>query len=246
MESNNIVNPNIARQNVQGGTSTDGNSPTTPGSKTGGSNIGLNGSKSLAEDFNSFLNLLTTQLKNQDPLDPMKSQEFTNQLVKFSEVEQTIKTNDKLEELLALQGDTKTNAALSMMGKTVEAEANQFRLTGDEAKISYELENDAQNATIQIVNSEGEIVKSLNVSPQAGEHEVTWNGQSSAGEDVDEGVYTMQLRAVDSENRTIQGSTFAHNEVTGFEERDGTVHLDLGGYEVPMDNVRAVRASDDA
>ncbi len=246
MESNNIVNPNIARQNVQGGTSTDGNSPTTPGSKKDGSNIGLNGSKSLAEDFDSFLNLLTSQLKNQDPLDPMKSQEFTNQLVKFSEVEQTIKTNDKLDELLALQGDSKTNAALSMIGKNVEAEANQFRLTGDAAKISYELENDAQNATIQIANSDGNVVKSLNVSPQAGEHTVTWNGESNDGQDMDDGVYTMQLLAVDSQNQTVKGSTFAHNAVTGFEERDGTVQLDLGGFEVPMDKVKAVRADDDA
>ena len=245
MESNNIVNANIAQQNVQGGTSTDGNTVKTS-DKGGSSDIGLNGDASLAEDFDSFLNLLTTQLQNQDPLDPMKSQEFTNQLVKFSEVEQALKTNDKLDELLTLQGDSKTNAALSMMGKNVEAEANQFRLTGDEAKLSYKLDGDAQQATLQIADSSGKVVKSLDVDPNAGEHTVTWNGESKDGQDMDAGVYTMNLLAVDSDNKTVTGSTFAQNEVQGFAERDGTVQLDLGGYEVPMDKVKAVRANDDA
>ena len=239
MESNNIINANLAQQNVQGGTSNRGN-----GSERG-ENAGLGGDAALAKDFDSFLTLLTTQLQNQDPLEPMKSQEFTNQLVKFSEVEQALKTNDKLDELLTLQGDGKTNTAVSMIGKDVEAKASQFRLEGDAAEIGYNLKRDAANATVAIANDSGKVIQTLQVDRGAGEHSVSWDGTDANGNEVDEGVYNMQLLAVDEKNKTVQGDTFANNEVRGFEERDGTVHLDLGGYEVPLDDVKAVRAPKD-
>jgi len=249
MESNNIVNPNSPAQNAQNiqGDSTVKSAQQSQRSSSGeGGSIsgGLNGGSSLAEDFDSFLNLLTTQLQNQDPLDPMKSNEFTNQLVKFSEVEQALKTNDKLDELLTLQGDSKTNTAVSMIGKNVAADSNQFRLDGDSATIGYNLEGKAETAAINIANQNGEIVRTLAVNPEAGEHEITWDGTDGNGADLDEGVYTMQLNAVDSNNKTIKGDTFANNEVQGFEERNGTVHLQLGGYEVKLDDVKAVRAAD--
>jgi flagellar basal-body rod modification protein FlgD len=246
MESNNIVNPNSPAQNATGNATIDAAQRSQRQSAANGSegSDGLNGGTSLAEDFDSFLNLLTTQLQNQDPLDPMKSNEFTNQLVKFSEVEQALKTNDKLDELLTLQGDSKTNTAVSMIGKNVAAESSQFRLEGDSATIGYNLAGKADTAAISIANQDGEIVRTLQVSPDAGEHEVTWDGTDSNGAELDDGVYTMQLSAVDSQNKTVKGNTFANNEVKGFEERDGTVHLQLGGYEVKLDDVKAVRASD--
>jgi flagellar basal-body rod modification protein FlgD len=246
MESNNIVNPNSPAQNATGNSTIDAAQRSQRQSAENGANgsEGLNGSSSLAEDFDSFLNLLTTQLQNQDPLDPMKSNEFTNQLVKFSEVEQALKTNDKLDELLTLQGDSKTNTAVSMIGKNVEAQSDQLRLEGDSATIGYSLEGKAQTAAINIANQDGEIVRTLEVNPDAGEHEVTWDGTDSNGNDLDDGVYTMKLSAVDSENKTVKGDTFANTEVKGFEERDGTVHLQLGGFEVKLDDVKAVRAGD--
>lgn len=246
MESNNIVNPNSPAQNTTGNSTIDAaqrSQRQSAGKESGGSQ-GLNGSGTLAEDFDSFLNLLTTQLQNQDPLDPMKSNEFTNQLVKFSEVEQTLKTNDKLDELLTLQGDSKTNTAVSMIGKDVEAKSDQIRLEGDSATIGYNLEGKAETAAISIANQDGEIVRTMPVNPEAGEHEITWDGTDSNGNDLDEGVYTMKLSAVDAENKTVKGDTFANNEVKGFEERDGTVHLQLGGYDVKLDDVKAVRAAD--
>jgi flagellar basal-body rod modification protein FlgD len=233
MESDNIINANIAAQQAQQ-TSQSNN----------GNNSGLNGTAELASDFDSFLTLLTTQLQNQDPLEPMKSQEFTNQLVKFSEVEQALKTNDKLDELLTLQGDGQTNTAVSMIGKGVEAKSNQLRLEGDSATIGYNLDGNAEQATVLIADNNGEIVRSLEVSGQAGEHTVTWDGTDKDGQQLDPGVYAMQIQAVDAENKTVQGDTFAVNEVQGFEQRDGTIHLDLGGFEVALDDVKAVRALD--
>jgi flagellar basal-body rod modification protein FlgD len=210
--------------------------------QSGNDSTSLNGGASIAQDFDTFLKLLTAQLQNQDPLEPMDTHEFTQQLVQFSEVEQALSTNDKLDELIALQGDGKTAQALEMIGKEVEAEGDQFRLRDGSADLSYTLDGNASVASIVITDGDGSLVRSLDVSALSGEHEVTWDGTTAAGDPVADGVYNMQLLAVDENNATVSGQTFAINEVRGFENRDNQIYLDLGGYEVALEDVRGVAA----
>src|SRR2546425_8888071 len=93
----------------------------------------------LGTDFNTFLSLLTTQLKNQDPLSPLDTNQFTQQLVSFSQVEQAINTNDKLSSLLALQQQDQSVTALPLVGHTVQYSDNQEALTNGQATFEYNL-----------------------------------------------------------------------------------------------------------
>ncbi len=214
------------------------------GEGDGGNN--LNGGTRLAEDFDTFLQLLTTQLQNQDPLEPLKTQEFTNQLVQFAGVEQQINTNDKLDDLIDLRDGSRAATAVAFIGKTVEADSNVVSLRDGTADLTYELDANAESAAIQIANQEGEVVRTLPVATTAGRHEVTWDGLDGDGNPMPDGNYVMQLQAVDENNATVQGDTFTKAEVQGFEQKDGKISLDLGGFTVGLDDVIAVGAPADS
>src|ERR687895_765063 len=94
-------------------------------------------SKTMASNFDQFLRLLTTQLKNQNPLDPLDTNQFTQQLVQFAQVEQQISMNTSLSTLIALQQATQTSAAMSFLGTTVEVEGSTTRLQGGQATWTY-------------------------------------------------------------------------------------------------------------
>src|SRR5438045_3902850 len=96
----------------------------------------------LNQNFNQFLTLLTTQLKNQDPLSPMDSTQFTNQLVSFSQVEQQIRTNDNLTKLLANSNTAQTTLGLSYIGLTVQMDGDTFKYFGKDATMTYTLPKD--------------------------------------------------------------------------------------------------------
>mgnify|MGYP000415501120 CR=1 FL=1 len=115
---------------------------------TSGQTAAKSAGVSLAGDFDQFLTLLTTQLANQDPLSPMDTTEFTNQLVLFAGVEQQIASNENLEELISLSGGNQAVQAVSYIGKKAEANGNIFQLTENGAEIGYELASEAQPATI--------------------------------------------------------------------------------------------------
>ena len=116
---------------------------------------GAGGATGLSETFDNFLVLLTTQLKNQDPLEPLDTNLFTEQLVQFSGVEQAIKTNAKLDQLIAQQGTNQLTAALDYIGKSVEVESAGLDLSDGEARIIYGLASNAQQTTIEFHANSG-------------------------------------------------------------------------------------------
>ena len=127
----------------------------TPGSAS------VSGKNSLAENFDNFLRLLTTQLKYQDPLSPMDTAEFTNQLTQFSQVEQAIKTNSKLEDLLALSQMSQALSAANFIGKEVEAKSKSVSLQNGEAEIVYALPGGVSRAVLRIIDSSGRVVRAV-------------------------------------------------------------------------------------
>lgn len=201
----------------------------------------LNGRATLAEDFDTFLTLLTTQLQNQDPLEPMESSEFTNQLVAFSEVEQSISTNDKLDSLIGLQSNGQAATAVAHLGKEVEAQGNQLALQNGEASFAYDLESTAETATVEIANAEGALVRSLQVEGGIGRHEAVWDGLDNNGNPVPDGIFSITLSAVDENNQTVRGSTSTFGQVTGFEQTGEGIVLNIGEMAVSLDGVRSVR-----
>ncbi|MDZ7714093.1 MAG: flagellar hook assembly protein FlgD [Rhodovibrio sp.] len=213
------------------------------GQQTGAQSGGLNGKGKLAEDFDTFLGILVTQLQNQDPLEPMKSQEFTNQLVQFSTVEQAIATNSKLDQMLQAQAGNRASQAVNYIGKEIAIDGNQAQLQDGQANFAYTLEGQAETVAIEITNAEGQVVRTLQGDTGAGRHDVSWDGKTLSGKQLPDGVYNVQVYAVDGDGKTVKASTETRGEVTGFEVRDQQIHFQVGSVEVPFDKVTAVYAT---
>src|SRR5690606_24889855 len=146
------------------------------------------GGQSLSDTFDNFLLLLTTQLQNQDPLDPLDSNEFTQQLVQFSGVEQQIKMNEKLDLMIAGQAFNEAAQAVGFLGKLVEAEGNQVDLSGGKAPIAYDLESEADKVEILLANSAGRTVRTISGTAAAGRNELVWDGLDENGAPVADGA----------------------------------------------------------
>ncbi len=211
--------------------------PIIDGSKTGS----ITDQGSLNETFDNFLTLLTTQLQNQDPLSPMDTNEFTEQLVQYSSVEQALATNEKLDELIALQGGSNLNAAVGYLGKEITTSGADLVLENGFAKISYELPAMAEQATLMISNAAGAVVKTIPVEGLAGRHDVTWDGTDTNGDDLSDGTYGFAIVARDNEGETIDVKQESHARVTGVQTVDGQIILLAGDMEIPADDVTAVR-----
>ena len=208
-----------------------------PGSG-GGSDVA---SSTLAGTFDTFLALLTTQLQNQDPLDPMKSEQFTSQLVQFAGVEQSINTNKKLEQLIELQTSSQLNTAVSYIGRIVEVVADELLLDNGAAKISYGLDHNAETTIITIVDLNGNAVRTINGEIAAGRHEFDWDGRDADGNLLTDGVYGFNVVAVDGDDETVDTVSASLGRVTGVEIVDDALWLNIGKMGVPFDSLFAVR-----
>ena len=197
-------------------------------------------SNKLSEDFDDFLVLLTTQLQNQDPLSPMESSEFTNQLVSFSGVEQQINQNKKLDQLLSLQLASTSTVALGYVGMDVGYVGDLFYSNGTDARdINYALEADAVISNVHIKDAEtGEVIRKLEGAKTAGNHKVTWDGLDDDGDPVKPGNYRVTVDALDSDEKAIAVSTAVTGRVVGIETVNGVVQLLLEGDAiVPVNSV---------
>lgn len=198
----------------------------------------------LSDTFDNFLTLLTKQLQYQDPMSPMDTNEFTAQLVQYTEVEQSISTNEKLEDLLAMQSASQAMNAMSFLGTTVEAQTSSIALSNGSATFEYEMSTPTAGTSVVILNADGKPVRVLQGEKAAGSHSVTWDGKDADGKALADGVYSVQVQGKDAKGETIQFTTRAVGRVTGVEVRDGTVLLSIGELQVALESVHAVRPSD--
>lgn len=199
---------------------------------------------SLAGDFDQFLTLLTTQLANQDPLSPMDTTEFTNQLVLFAGVEQQIASNENLEELISLSGGNQAVQAVSYIGKRAEANGNIFQLTDDGAEIGYNLATEAQTATLLIFDANDQLVLLESVDTTAGNHNFQWDGRDSNGNLLSPGAYSFAVSAVDDNEASVDSTTSVTGIVDGVEVREEGVILTVGDTEMLLDNVFGIRKAE--
>ena len=191
-------------------------------------------------DFDKFLFLLTTQLKNQDPLSPMDSNEFTNQLVQFSQVEQTIKTNESLEKLLAMNKNSLGVSALGYLGRVVQVASSNFPLQNGASKFAYYMPEEAGQATVTISDSAGNIVHTITGELEAGRHVFEWDGIGADGIQLPDGVYKLTVTAFNKDGSQIQVTPIAFGTATGVASDDEGVAIALGDIVVPLENVLAV------
>ena len=191
----------------------------------------------LAEDFSQFLTLLTVQLQNQDPLSPMETNEFTNQLVAFTGVEQQINTNQKLDNLVALGIGTAYSEAQSYIGRDVSYISSEFSYEGTPTTLRYSLGEQAVLAKINIVDERGETVFSTGASRSPGAHEFVWDGTLDDGSKAPNGTYQIKIDALDANENPIDTSTVVTGKVRGTESQNGQVFLLIGDRAVALSNV---------
>ena len=191
----------------------------------------------LADDFAQFLTLLTVQLQNQDPLSPMDSAEFTNQLVAFTGVEQQINTNQKLDSLVALDLGNSFSASQNYVGQEVSYISSEFEYTGAPSNIRYSLGDNTSITNIFVYNELGEIVYEESGARTAGAHEFTWNGETNAGGFAVPGTYEIQVDALDNSENPVSTSTVVSGLVRGTESQNGQIFLLVGERAVGLSNI---------
>lgn len=195
----------------------------------------------LANNFETFLTLLTTQLANQDPLSPMDTNQFTSQLAQFSGVEQSIATNRLLENLLdVLRSDQAANT-VNYLGKTVAIKGNDAPLTDGVAEWGYALAGAAATTTISVVDEDGETVFTTAGEIAAGSHNFVWNGVDDNNVPRPEGIYSIVVAAKGADGNAVTVTTALSGQVAAIETVDGEQMLVVGGRLIPIGEIIAVR-----
>lgn len=191
--------------------------------------------KSLSENFDQFLTMLTVQLQNQDPLSPMDSTEFTNQLVMFSQLEQDIKANENIEQVIALQKSAETTAALSYLGKNIKAQSSVVLLDGGQTDFAYDMPAGAETASITIFDSDGNIVTILPAETTPGQHNTSWNGENDQGVLQSDGIYSILVSAVDKDDVPLPAATvYFKGTATGVTQEGGDTLVQVGPISIPL------------
>jgi flagellar basal-body rod modification protein FlgD len=196
---------------------------------------------SLQDTANEFLTLLTTQLQNQDPTNPMDSTAMTNQLIQLSSTEQQLAQTDKLNDILQIDQANASNIALSYIGKQVDYVGNVMQFNGSPTDIKYSLPSATTTTQISISDSAGNVVYQSPGELTAGGHAFTWDGKDSNGNVLPSGNYTVGITAADSTGTAVTATTLVPSLVDGIETISGQLYLDIGDQQVPIGSVQAVR-----
>lgn len=196
----------------------------------------------LTSDFNNFLQLLTIQLQNQDPTEPMDTDKMTQQLVQFTGVEQQIKMNQSLDSIVGLQRETRTSTALSYIGKEVEYEGEELILNqkGATSVFSYELPQDVDAVEVRIYDADGQEVRAVVGPATEGEHLIAWDGKDQNGNAVEAGAYSVTVKAVDSENEEVEVVQHMRGLVDGVQIDGEKAILSIGALNLPMEEVERI------
>jgi len=198
------------------------------------------GQQLIAENFDNFLTLLTTQLQNQDPLSPLDTTEFTNQLTNFAQVEQIINSNKKLDTLIGMQGATQLTTGVSYMGKLVEADGDKMLLQDGHGRVGYTLDSGSASTTITILNELGTPVRFLSGSTAAGKHAFDWDGTDESGRQLADGAFKVLVSSYNGDGQQVRTSTTTFGKVTGVEIENGIATLVMGPLSVDLDDVHSV------
>ena len=203
------------------------------------------GQANLSSSYDTFLKLLTTQLQNQDPLSPLDANQFTQQLVQMTGVQQQLLTNQLLQQMVTAQGGGTVAGAVGLIGKTISASSANATLSNGAATWTYNLASTAANATLSVSDSSGKVVWS-GAAPDltAGSHTVSWNGKNGAGVQLaDGGTYTLKVSATDPASATVTSTVSVKGAVTSVSEVNGTTMVNIGATQVPLSTVSEVSTS---
>ncbi|MBI4666622.1 MAG: flagellar hook assembly protein FlgD [Nitrospinae bacterium] len=190
-----------------------------------------------------FLTMLVTQIKNQDPLNPMDNQEFTAQMAQFSSLEQLFSVNDNLNMLLTASNASTSAQAISLIGKEVTALGHNVHVkNGVATDVAFDLPESASEVTINIEDENGNIVRTIteeNLS--SGPHATAWDGKDEYGNQLADGLYSYSVEAKGTEGQTLEVTTYAKGVVTGVSFEDGVAYAHIGDLSFMMSEITEVQ-----
>lgn len=206
------------------------------------------GAQSAVMGKDDFLNLLITQLQNQDPLNPTDHTEFTAQLAQFSSLEQLSNVNTNLEQLQNFQASTNNSQAVSLLGKEITTNGNYLQLAeGGSAGCDFSLSRDAADVVVTIYDSTDGFVKSFeSQNLGAGQHTLMWDGTDKDGNPSEEGNYTFEILAADANGEDISTQTFFTGTVDKVTFEDNTPFLISEGQKIALGDVIQVSSAEDS
>lgn len=211
---------------------------------SGGAPLSTSQSNVMGKD--DFLNLLITQLQNQDPLKPADSAEFSAQLAQFSSLEQLGNVNQNLVELNNFQASINNSQAVYLIGKAITATGNSIRLSDDgPVQCDFSLKNDAALVVANIYDATGQFVadfESQNLG--AGQHALFWDGTDNQGNPVANGNYTFEILAADAQGRDIETTTYFSGTVDRVIFENHTSYLISGSQKIALGDVIEVAAAE--
>ena len=194
----------------------------------------------LADSTETFLTLLTAQLKNQDPLSPMDSTQFTQQIVQMTGVEQQLLTNDLLAALVGMN-DGGLASSVNLIGKTVTATTGASYLQDGEATWTYSLPRDAASVQLDVLDTNGKVVASKVLSTtKAGDQTFEGDGKDSLGNQLADGDYGLRITAKDTAGSSISASQTLTGVASAVQTINGTNIVTIGKTKVPISAVTAV------
>jgi flagellar basal-body rod modification protein FlgD len=193
----------------------------------------------IAKNFTMFLQLLTTQLKNQNPLDPLDTNQFTQQLVQFAQVEQQLKSNEQLAALVSLQKTAQATAALNFAGQTVVVDGTTAQLVNGRATWSFTSPRPAV-ATITIKSANGQVAYSGNFTLQAGPQNFVWDGKGNDGVVWPSGPYTMIITSKDANGQSVAIATEIQGVVDSVDLTQNPPLLAIGGQTFTLDKIKRI------
>jgi flagellar basal-body rod modification protein FlgD len=197
-------------------------------------------SQQIAGNFQSFLTLLTTQLQNQNPLDPLDTNQFTQQLVEFAGVQQQLNTNDSLSTLVSLQQTTQSTEALAYVGKTAVVKGNTATMVNSIAGWELSIPT-ASVMDVTIASSTGQTVFSGSYSVSAGNNQpFAWNGQGSDGTQWPDGNYTLTATAKDANGNTVAVTSAVEGTVSSVDLTQSPPLLTIGGQTYTVSQVQSI------
>jgi flagellar basal-body rod modification protein FlgD len=192
----------------------------------------------IADNFQTFLTLLTTQLQHQNPLDPLDTNQFTQQLVQFAGVEQQLKSNEQLKALVQIEKSAQATQALIYVGHTVAVDGSTAQFDKS-ATWNFLAEKDT-TATITITSSTGQTAYSGNFSLKQGDSSFVWDGKGNDGVQWPPGTYTLSATGKDSSGNHVAISTEVQGIVDSVDLSASPPLLSIGGQNYTTDKIKRV------
>ncbi len=191
----------------------------------------LSGNQQLGQG--DFLKLLVTQLKNQDPLNPTDNTAFVAQLAQFSQLDQSAKQAQLLQQSLDAQTASLQFTLLPMVGRTITVDRPLIQLGNSPAPINYTLEKNAATVSVNIIDQQGTTVRTLEYrNRSAGQNLSEWDGRDQNGTLMPAGIYRYVLSAVDTQGTSVISQSRAQLIVSGVRMEEGKAKLLAGDLTV--------------